>query len=256
MLRTLSFGPFTFHGYGFILGLAIVAGWWWAERLWNRISHPPIHFSMIGLWAILGGIVGARLYHVIDYGWYYGARPLEVFAIWMGGLGIWGAVIGGMVGLLCLSWWKKIPALLLLDLAAAALPLSQAIGRWGNWINFELYGKPTLLPWKWWIPPEFRPQSFIEVGYYHPLFLYESLLMTGLFFVINYFIRPRWAVGTGGLLGGYLLGYGLIRLVLEPLRITPWTIQGLPVAQGFALFAILIGSGLTIWVGWRYAKQH
>lgn len=245
----------TFHVYGFILGISIMVGWWLAARWWRKLDSVQISFDMIGVWVVLGGVVGARLYHVIDYWWYYQTRLFEIMAVWQGGLAIWGAILGGFFGLVILSRWKRLPLFVVLDIFAVVLPLSQSIGRWGNWVNFELYGKPTTLPWGWWIPSTHRPLNMMEIAYYHPLFLYESILMLVLFGGLYFWGRKRWLPGSGRLFGMYLIGYGLIRFFLEPLRITSWSLYGIPVAQFISLAALLIGVCLYMRVGWDNATK-
>lgn len=255
MFQTISVGPVTLHGYGLILGIAIAVGWWWAGRLWRQQTPNPSDFDVIAIWGVVGGIIGARIYHVVDYWQYYQGHIAEIMAVWRGGLAIWGAVLGGGISLYMLSRWKRLPLFTMLDVVGRALPLSQAIGRWGNWVNFELYGKPTMLSWGWWIPPQHRPLNMLQTAYYHPLFLYESLLSLGLFFILNRFVRKRFRVGSGGIIGGYLIGYGLIRFFLEPLRINPWRVGGLPMAQLIAVIMILVGLGICLRVGLDYEKE-
>ena len=128
------------------------------------------------------GVVGARLYHVltpspstgITPAWYF-AHPLEILAIWNGGLGIYGALVGGALGLWLYTRRHRLDFWAWLDIAAPAIPLGQAIGRWGNFVNQELYGAPTTLPWAIYIPPEKRLPGYAAFAYYHPTFLYESL---------------------------------------------------------------------------------
>ena len=245
MTSVVMIGPVTLHMYGLFLGIAIVVSWWWATRL-IRIGGDIKGFDAVAIWAVTGGIVGARLYHVVDYWWYYSQHLNEVLFLWQGGLGIWGAIAGGMIGVVfaCRNQWKQLPVYL--DATAAALPLGQAIGRWGNWINHELYGRPTTLPWGWYIPSELRPAGMTTVGYYHPLFLYESLLSLGLFCFLWWFGQRR--LGKMSILGAYLVGYGFIRFLLEPLRIAPWSFGGIPVAQMMSLVAMGIGGW---WIHWR-----
>lgn len=247
MISSVSIGPLIVHFYGLFLGIAIAVGWWWASRLIRLAGGDEKRFEVVGIWAVVGGVVGARLYHVVDYWWYYSQHMVEAFFLWQGGLGIWGAIGGGFVGgvIACRNQWGSLPQYL--DAMAFAMPLSQAIGRWGNWVNYELYGKPTSLPWKWYIPQEFRPTSMTDIAYYHPLFLYESLLSLGLFFCLYWWFKPR-SLGRMYGFGAFLMGYGLIRFVLEPFRISPWIWNGIPVAQIISLVSIGIG-------GWWWIRQ-
>ncbi|GIW69828.1 MAG: prolipoprotein diacylglyceryl transferase [Patescibacteria group bacterium] len=177
-----------------------------------------------GLYCIIGGILGARLYHIVDYWHFYLERPGYIFMVWHGGLGIWGAVIGGILGLYIYTSTYKKSFLETADIAALVLPLGQAIGRWGNFFNSEISGSQTSLPW--------------NLEGKHPIFLYESLLNLLLFFLL--FRLSKKVVPAGYLLSSYLAGYGLIRFFLEYLRVNPWKIGALNVAQMLSILSIVI----------------
>lgn len=234
----ISFGPVSFHMYGLIIGLAIAAAGHLAALVYKRHGGEEKVVWSAFLWAFIGGLIGARLYHVIDWGQYYWQHPQEVIAVWLGGLGIWGAIIGALAAIWLYSLklkdkqikWK------LLDAMGVAAPLGQAIGRWGNYVNQELYGRQTNFPW--------GIQIEGLVGNYQPLFLYESFLSLLLLGVLLRLERTRtFKWGKGGYLGSYLLGYGVIRLLMEPLKPQPWTLAGIPTAMVVAV--IMAG------VGWR-----
>lgn len=234
MRPALTIGIFTFHLYGLIVGLAVVIGWWWAEKRARQRRMNMSQFAWLGLWGVVGGLVGARLYHVIDYWVYYQAHPAQIGALWNGGLAIWGAIMGSMGGVMLGGHGKWREVVAWLDVMALALPLSQAIGRLGNWVNGELYGRPTTWPWGIWV----------EGVRVQPLFLYEALLNLLLFWWLNWKLQ---AGRRGQVIGAYLIGYGGIRLVLEPMRMRVWEMNGVVVAQLLSVVAIIIGSVL-----WRY----
>src|SRR6266481_6355936 len=125
--------------------------------------------------ALLGGLVGARLYYVLFNLDYYGQFPGKIFALWEGGLAIHGGVIGGILVGGGYAWRRGLPVRQYLDIAAPSLALGQAIGRWGNFFNEEAFGRPTDLPWKLFISPVHRPLQYAQSEYFHPTFLYESL---------------------------------------------------------------------------------
>jgi phosphatidylglycerol---prolipoprotein diacylglyceryl transferase len=207
-----------FHGYGLVIGLAIVAGWWWAEKKSFQRGMRPGSVEAAAAWMVGLGIIGARLYHVVDYWEYYADFPIQMLWLWQGGLGIWGAVVGGLAGALLWARGSFGLAMNMMDVVALAMPLSQAIGRVGNWINGELYGLNGI-----------------------PLFAYEALMNLVLFWILNFKLKlPR----SGEVLGVYLIGYGLIRTALEPLRVDPWTWGPIPVAICFSLMAMLLGGML------------
>ena len=177
-------------------------------------------------WAVIPGLIGARLYHVIDL-WdeVYWANPLQMIKVWEGGLGIWGAIFGGIVGIFVYAKLKKIDLLEILDIGVIGVPLAQAIGRWGNFFNGELYGKNG-----------------------EPLFLYESVLDFLLFIVLVKIVIRNKSLKKGVVLGVYLVGYGVIRLFLEMFRPAEivWVMGGIPVAQIISVIAIVSGCFIVL----------
>jgi len=204
------------------------------------------------LYVVIGGIMGARLYHVIDYWEFYSTHLTKILALWEGGLGIIGAIGGGLAGLYIYhrlhsssSWWQ------LVDTATLGLPLGQAIGRIGNFLNQELYGPPTSLSWGIYIDPANRLPGYESFETFHPLFLYESMTSLLLFGVIYLLWKKNLIkVGNGTIFAVYLVGYGLIRFVLEYLRIDPWRLAFLTTAQWLGLVMILTG------ITWLYKMRR
>jgi phosphatidylglycerol:prolipoprotein diacylglycerol transferase len=181
------------------------------------------------LWLVIAGIVGARLWHVftpppsmvaVDFDTaYYLTHPLRILTIWDGGLGIPGAVIGGGLALYWYTRRKGLSFALWADIAAPALALGQAIGRWGNFVNQELYGLPTNLPWAIYIDPQYRLTQYLDISYYHPLFLYESLWNLGnMFFLLWLGRRYARRLLAGDLMLVYLITYPVGRFLLEFIR--------------------------------------
>ena len=194
------------NAYGAIVSLGIGVGAWIAGRASKRKEIWDVL-----PWIVIPGVIGARAYHVIDWWEYYRQHLWLVPVVWTGGLGIYGGVAGGVVGLWL--WCKKNGQKLgeWLDIAAVGLPLGQAIGRGGNYFNQELYGKATSLPWAIYIKA--------EDGYFHPLFLYESLWNLFVFGVMWRLRRMR------GVFIVYLGLYGLGRFGLEGLRMENWWVN-------------------------------
>lgn len=235
------------HLYGLTLGLGALAGLNVAQRLAKKRNLPEKLVEEGFWWALVLGLIGARIYHVIDL-WdeLYRFNPLNSLYLWQGGLGIFGGIAGGVLGIL-LFWLlrarKNISLLSLLDLGAFGLPLAQAIGRFGNFFNRELAGKVTNLPWA---------ITSTDGTKVHPLFLYESLLTLVLFLILVKLVKGK-SVNTRVILVGqifalYLVGYGLIRFLLEPLRPPEiiWMVLGIPVAQLAAGVAIAVG--FVLWL--------
>jgi len=232
-------GPLTFHLYGLMIGLGVLAGTWAASLAESRRAAKKDKLVWDSLpWVIGGGIIGARLYHVIDLWSYYSQHLAQIPAVWHGGMGIYGGILGGVVGLWLYVRKRKGRILPLLDAGAVGLPLGQAIGRWGNYFNQELYGKSTDLPWGIYIKPENRLIQVMNFDKFHPLFLYESLWCLLIFIIIIKIIKVI-PIGKGKIFAVYLGLYGLGRFFLEFLRIEPWTINGVNVAQIISLGLIL-----------------
>ena len=192
--------------YGLMITAGLGVGTWVA----GRVARKKDVWGALP-WVVIPGVIGARLYHVIDWWWYYGDHLALAPAVWTGGLGIFGGIGGGIVGLWLFCRKNKQDFLGWLDVVAVGLPLGQAIGRWGNWFNQELYGKQTNLPWGVYIEK--------EAGYFHPLFLYESIWNL-LVFGIVWRLRRR-----KNLFVIYLGLYGLGRFGLEWLRLESWPVN-------------------------------
>ncbi len=206
------------HVYGILLAIGVVIAATMAERRWKRWGHDPHDFQSIVVVVVIFGVVGARLYHVIsDYQLFEG-HWLRAFEIWKGGLSIWGVVLGGTLGVIVMCRRKHLDTLGLMDAIVPGLVVAQALGRWGNWFNQELFGEPTTLPWGLEIDPANRPQGFKEFATFHPTFLYESLFCVALLLVLLQ-VERRYRLKRGQLGAIYAMGYTFGRFWLEHLRI-------------------------------------
>jgi phosphatidylglycerol:prolipoprotein diacylglycerol transferase len=226
----IHIGPLAIHWYGLILIGGVLTGATVAARLAKAAGDDPEHLWNALTWCLLLGIVGARLYHVVsspqgtDVGLrYYLQNPLEILAIWKGGLGIYGAVAGGALGMYLYTRLNRLSFWRWADFTVPGLALGQAIGRWGNYVNQELYGYPTDLPWGIYIDPTHRLPGFEAFERFHPTFLYESLWNL-LVFAALLWIGRRFA---GRLLEGDLfLLYGVLypvgRILVETQRPDAW----------------------------------
>lgn len=222
--------------YGLLISIGSIAAFFISEGAAKRRKLNLSIFYKTVNYTIILGIIGARLYHVIDYWEIYRNYPLLIPQIWQGGLAIYGALIGGGLGIYCslaLSGIRKGDILKWLDVAVLGLPLAQAVGRWGNFFNRELYGIETALPW-----------GIVMKGKkYHPLFLYESILNLILFGLLM-FLERRKNPKKGTIFSLYLLGYGTIRFLLEFLRLRSWTFAGINVAQFISVLMIIVSTAL------------
>jgi phosphatidylglycerol:prolipoprotein diacylglycerol transferase len=251
----IDIGPIRIHYYGIILMLGALAGAWLASREARRRGQDSEVVWDGLVWVLIGGIIGARIWHVltppvsmgktfIDYL----TNPLDILKVWEGGLGIPGAVIGGGLALYIYCRRRKLNFLLWADIAAPGLALGQAIGRWGNFVNQEVYGKPTTLPWAVHINPAYRYPGYENIETYHPLFLYESLWNFALMGLLLWLGRryDNW-LKPGDLFLIYLIGYPLGRVMLEFLRLDVSMIGGININQVLMIVVALIAAGLLIW---------
>jgi phosphatidylglycerol---prolipoprotein diacylglyceryl transferase len=244
----IRLGPITLYWYGFLITLGALAAAWLATVEARRRELDPDHVWNALIPILLFGLVGARLYHVVSsppggIGWdYYRQNPIDIIAFWNGGLrglGIYGAILGGIFGLWVYVRWAKLNFLQWLDIAAPGLALGQAIGRWGNFFNQELYGYPTTLPWGIPIDAQHRLAIFADLPpetRFHPTFAYESilnLLICGALLYIGRRFADRLKLGDIALL--YFVFYPLARFIVEFQRPDAWTIGGLPTAQWLAV---------------------
>ena len=240
-------GPISIHWYGVLYAVAAVAAAWLAMReARRRGENADLVWSGL-LVAAIGGIIGSRLYHVIHQWDFYSQNPALIPQVWNGGLGIPGGVAGGMIALYLYTRYSHLKFWRWIDIAAPAMLLAQAIGRFGNFVNQELYGPPTTLPWGIPIDADHRvppwtnlDQYPVDSTFFHPLFLYESILnligVAVLLFIARRYAR-RLYDGDIGMM--YFIWYGSVRSVLETFRTGNWMIGGIPVA-------ILIGVGVAV----------
>jgi phosphatidylglycerol:prolipoprotein diacylglycerol transferase len=245
----VQIGPFAVRWYGVLIVTGVLAAAYVASIEAKRRGDNPDHVWNGLIFALIFGIIGARLYHVFStpadgsLGWaYYKANPIAILEIWNGGLGIYGAVAGGAFGLWIYTRIAKIPFLRWTDIAAPGVLLAQAIGRWGNFFNQELYGPPSNLPWAIYIPPEKRLPGLEAYDHFHPVFLYESLLTLIGFVLFMVFVR-KWAakLKTGDVIFAYMIFYPIVRFFIEFLRPDAWKLGTLAAAQVFALIIAVVG---------------
>ncbi len=214
-------GPVPIRGYALAIILGILVAVWIGERRWIARGGTAGEIADLAVWAVPFGIVGARLYHVFtDPANYFGASGSlwNILYVWRGGLGVWGGVAMGAVGVILAARLRGIRLLPVLDAMIPGVLIGQAIGRWGNWFNQELFGKPTDLPWGLEISPDNRPLEFITQTTFHPTFLYESLWNLAAFFLVVWVDR-RWRLGHGRVIALYVMAYTAGRGWIETLRI-------------------------------------
>lgn len=245
MPEGFSIGPLFVRFYGIILMSGAVAGAFLATREAKRRGYNPEIVWDLFVYLLIGGIIGARVWHIltpspstgVTTAWYL-SHPLDALAVWKGGLGIPGAIIGGLIALYFYSRRTGVNFAEWTDIGAPGLALGQAIGRWGNFVNQELYGAPTNLPWKIFIAPEKRLAGYLDLEYYHPLFLYESLWnLMNLFLLLWISRRFAGSLKNGDIFLTYLIVYPLGRFLLDFLRLDASMVGGININQ--AIMAVV-----------------
>jgi len=226
LTQASSFGPITIRYYGLIMAGAVLSGLLYARKTAPVFGYTPEQAENLALYLVPISFVFARAYHVFSALAYYRLNPWDAFKIWQGGLSIYGAVLGGIVTVLVFGRILnlRMPALHIFDWLAPSLLLGQIIGRFGNFFNYEAYGYPTNLPWKMFVPEEFRPEGFAGNAYFHPWFLYEAMVNLLVFFLLTKLFKKA---GTGALFFSYVLLYNIVRFCLEFIRIDSVFIGGL-----------------------------
>jgi phosphatidylglycerol:prolipoprotein diacylglycerol transferase len=266
--------------YGIIIVIAMLAAAWVAARLARRDGQDPDHVWGALTWAIIPGIIGARLWFVFfppaslvqgcfdtdpatvcqDTAWmlqnFFNTQNGAI-AIWSGGLGIWGAVLGGMLGMYLYMRRHKLSMAYWLDIAGVVLPLAQGIGRFANYVNQELYGTVTTLPWGITIDSRHRVAPWtstvdypVATTLFHPLFLYEALWSFIAFFVLlQIWQRYRNRLRPGDIFLMYIIQYTFIRFLLEFLRAEPAFVPGTTInsSQVMSVIGFVIAAGLLVY---------
>ncbi len=280
----IHLGPLFIRFYGLLIvgGLLLAASL--AAWMAKRDGRDPDHIWGGLTWALIPGIIGARLWFIffpskamVEQGFtpeWFLTHPFDLtngpLAIWNGGLGIFGAVIGGVIGIVLYARRNHQPFWEWIDIGAIALPIGQAVGRWGNFINQELYGGPTNLPWGITIAAPFRTDQYIDLASYplntrfHPIFLYESVWNALTVVVLLYlWLTVRHRFKKGDFLLMYVVSYSLIRFLLEFLRVDVTLVGAINVSQtvtglaGLAALAILVFRHVRDRApDWYYAREY
>jgi prolipoprotein diacylglyceryl transferase len=256
---TWHLGPVPIRAYALtMIGGILAAGWIGAKRMESR-GYKAEKMIDIGLWAVPFGIVGARLYHVFSSPQAYfgaGGNPWKAFAIWEGGLGIWGSIALGAVGGIIGAKRAGVPVGVLADALAPGIAVGQAIGRLGNWFNQELFGAPTTLPWGLQVSDAAALQAGFPAGtLFHPTFLYELLWNLAVAYVLIQAGR-RWRWRHGQTFFAYMFLYCLGRVWIEALRVdTASHVLGLRLNVWTSILVGLVGLGLFIWSRRRFRDE-
>lgn len=243
---------FPIYFYGVVLAFAVFVGFFTAYKLYNHYFKDDASIILdISPLLIITGVMGARLYYCLTNYAYYMSKPIEIFNIRQGGLSVHGMIIAGLLTLLYCSKKYKIKFLKLTDVFLCGTILAQSIGRWGNFFNSEAFGLPCSLPWKLYISISHRPIEYINFEYFHPTFLYESIL-DFLVFIILFILFKRFYKTSGLITGLYLILYSIVRIVVESFRIdSVLNILGFPIAQLVSILILIIGILLIVYLSFK-----
>ncbi len=260
-------GPIVVHWYGLLIVVGTLVGGWVATREAKRRGQDPHHVWSGLLWCLILGLLGARFYHLLTTPAdgsgglsYYTQDLLAIFVVWDGGLGIYGAIAGGVLGARLYTWRHRLNLWRWLDVGAPGLALAQALVRWANWINQELYGPPTRLPWGLFIGESHRLPHYSDLAIYptgatrfHPTFLYDSLWHLGIFCLLIWG-RRRWngRLRDGDVFLAYLVLFGLGRVwIVQLFRPDAWRLTNGLTVEALIGLGVAMVAGLALWARHR-----
>ena len=254
----IHLGPVPIRAYALCIILGIVVAVVVGDRRLVARGGPKGAMAEVATWAVPAGLIGARLYHVATnpelYWGAHGQGTAAAFEIWHGGLGIWGGVLGGALGAYVACRRHGVDYATLADALAPGLVLAQAVGRWGNYFNQELFGRPTDLPWALEIDPANRPPGYLAEPTFHPTFLYESLwclLAAGVLLLVE----RIWRIRPPALFALYVALYTFGRFFEELLRVDPaHEIAGLRLNAWVSIVVFLAAAGFFVW--WQIIRPR
>lgn len=249
-------GSVPIRAYALFIVAGIIVACVVTEARMRARGAPQLTVLDLAVWAVPFGIVGARLYHVItspDRFFGEDGDPVEILYVWNGGLGIWGGIAGGAVGVWLACRQLKLPFRVVADAAAVGIPLAQAVGRLGNWFNNELYGSRTTLPWGLEVHqmddgqavPDPVTGELVLPGLYHPTFLYEALWCVGVA-VLVWLVGNRLRLGRGRQFALYVMAYTAGRFWIELLRIDDTA--DMPTIDAADTVSTIYGQRVNVWV--------
>lgn len=217
----ISFGPLHIYWYGLFIVLGVLAGLTVSLKIAKTFNFSANKIFDLAFWVIIFGIIGARIYHVLLEWGYYSQNYWNILKVWQGGMAIHGGIIAGLAVIIYFCWKEKVNFWLLAAIFSPGIAIGQAIGRWGNYFNQELFGTPTNLPWG--IPINFmsRPDNYLSANFFHPTFLYESIgdliIFIVLIILIQQFLKKKYA-NLKIIFLTYLIMYSALRFSTEFLR--------------------------------------
>jgi prolipoprotein diacylglyceryl transferase len=245
--NVLELGPFTIHFYGILIAIGVIVAIVVSKKRYERFGGSGELFESVAIWAIVIGFLGARAGYVFTHTHRFVGRPWAVFYIWEGGLALYGGLFFGALTVIYLVNKRGGDLFSFGDAAAVGIPLAQAIGRFGNYFNQELFGTPSDLAWAVIIGPSHRPVGYEQFETFHPTFLYEAVWNALILVPMILWLEKRGKLAKGASFGVYIVMYSFIRFVMELLRTdTSFRLFGLS-RNGWISIAAFIGGWVWIW---------
>ena len=245
--NTIDIGPLTIHFYGIMIGIGVLVAAIVAQRRYERFGGNPAILDRVILWTVVIGFAGARLAYVSTHTARYQGRWHAVLFIWEGGLALYGGLTAGALAAIYMMRKLNGDFPMFTDAVAVGLPLAQAIGRFGNYFNQELFGTPSTLPWAVEIDAANRPADYLEFATFHPTFLYEALWNILITVPVILYAERRFDLRKGASFPIYMMVYGTIRFLTELLR-TDTTFRLLGISRnGYVSIAAILGGALLLY---------
>jgi prolipoprotein diacylglyceryl transferase len=252
--NVIEIGPFTIHFYGVLIALGVLVAILVAKHRYERFGGEPGVLERIAIWMVILGFLGARIAYVSTHTARFEGRPWAVFYLWEGGLALYGGLLVGTATLIFLANRWKADLFAMFDAFAVGVPLAQAIGRWGNYFNQELYGTPSDLPWAIIIDAPNRPDGYTSFETFHPTFLYESLWNALILVPTILLLERSGKLAKGASLGVYVMMYAFIRFLMELMRTdTTFRFLGLSRNGWVSIGAFLVGAA---WLWWTQRRAE
>jgi prolipoprotein diacylglyceryl transferase len=245
--NVVELGPLTIHFYGILIAIGVIVAVVVARRRYERFGGSGELVERVSIWTVVLGFLGARIGYVITHLHTFEGRPWAVLFIWEGGLALYGGLTAGAITAIVLMRRHRGDVFAFADAVAVGIPLAQAIGRWGNYFNQELFGTPSTLPWAVEIAPGHRPPEYAEFATFHPTFLYESLWNVVVTVGVILWLERRGKLTKGASIAIYLLVYGTGRFLMELMRTdTSFRLLGLS-RNGWVSMGAVVGGAVLLW---------
>jgi prolipoprotein diacylglyceryl transferase len=254
--NTIDIGPLTIHFYGILIAIGVITAIIVSRHRYVRFGGSAELFEKVAIWAVVIGFLGARAAYVVTHTGRFEGRPWAMLYIWEGGLALYGGLVFGALTIIYLANRHQGDLFAMGDAIAVGLPLAQAIGRFGNYFNQELFGTPSDLPWAIIIDPSRRPDGYEQFETFHPTFAYEALWNLLVLVPTILWLERRGKLAKGASWGVYVAMYAFIRFVMELIR-TDTTFRFLGLSRnGWVSVAAFIGGLIWVWYTQKRAERR